>query len=308
MLGHLSKPWFVYRPSQLARRALRWTTATPGLHPLETAWGATIVADPSRTIGHSIVTTGVFDLAVSEVLARLIDRGATVVDAGANVGYMTVLAATASGATGRVLAFEPHPELFAVLQQNIERYQSRFTTRPAAKHDAGPPAANVTPHNIALGDRDGVATLVVPTSFGSNDGTAHLAVDGTATPGVPVNVRRLDAVLGNTVVDVMKLDVEGFEAQVLMGAARALGERRIRHVIFEDHDVTQSGAARVLRDTGYTLFAVGWTLNRLVLQPLAAGPLAHAYEAPSFIATREPELVVERCRATGWHVLRPNLV
>ncbi len=47
---------------------------------------------------------------MSEVLARLIDPGDTVVDAGANVGYMTVLAAAAAGPTGRVVAFEPHPE------------------------------------------------------------------------------------------------------------------------------------------------------------------------------------------------------
>ena len=77
-----------------------------------------MIVDPTRAIGRSIVTTGLFDLAVSELLARLIDPGDIVVDAGANVGYMTVLAATAAGRSGRVLAFEPHPELFAVLCQN----------------------------------------------------------------------------------------------------------------------------------------------------------------------------------------------
>ena len=59
--------------------------------------GDGVLADSTKTIGQSIRTTGLYDLAVSEVLARLIDPGDTVVDAGANVGYMTVLAAAAAG-------------------------------------------------------------------------------------------------------------------------------------------------------------------------------------------------------------------
>lgn len=297
LLGHLSKPWFVYRPSQLARRVLGQTAAaTPGLQPLNTAWGATIEADPTRTIGHSILTTGVFDLAVSETIARLVDAGGTIVDAGANVGYMTVLAATAAGPTGRVIAFEPHPELFAVLERNVRRLTGR-----------GSSMAGVALHNHALGDRDGPATLVIPSDFASNDGTARVARDDSGETGVPVPICTLDKVVGASRVDLLKIDVEGFEPQVLRGAARALAQRRVRHVVFEDHAVALSDAVGLLRDAGYTLFALGWALRRLTLEPLSAGPLAHAYEAPSFIATLEPDLVIARCRPPGWRVLQRHL-
>ena len=145
------KPWFLYRPQQVLGRVLSELRApAAGFAPLTTSWGARVIADPTRAIGRSIVTTGVFDLAVSELLARLIAPGDTVVDAGANVGYMTVLAATAAG-RGRVIAFEPHPDLFPVLRQNAE-YAARFGCR-------------VEPRQAALSDAPGTAALRVPSIF-----------------------------------------------------------------------------------------------------------------------------------------------
>jgi hypothetical protein len=69
LLQRLWKPWFVYRPTQLLRRVwAEWCCRPRGPLPLRTSWGAEIVADPRRTIGWSILTTGIYDLAVSEVL------------------------------------------------------------------------------------------------------------------------------------------------------------------------------------------------------------------------------------------------
>ena len=70
-----------------------------GYTPLPVAWGISVIADPAKMIGRSLFTTGIYDLAVSEVLARLIEPGDTVVDAGANVGYMTLLAGVAAGSS-----------------------------------------------------------------------------------------------------------------------------------------------------------------------------------------------------------------
>jgi FkbM family methyltransferase len=196
------KPWFVYRPRQILKRILSDVRTDPaGFTPVDTSWGGRVIVDPTRAIGRSIVTTGLFDLAVSEVLARLIDRGDTVIDAGANVGYMTVLAGTAAGRAGRVLAFEPHPELFEVLQRNAA-YASRFGCAIEARQ-------------VALGDQQGLASLRIPASFAGNDGLATL-VDGPAARSVPVTVERLDDVVDGP-VSVMKLDVEGSRG---LGASR----------------------------------------------------------------------------------------
>ena len=302
VFDRLCKPWFVYRPSQLIRRVRAGLRPPPpGYVALPTSWGAPIVADPSRAIGRSILTTGVYDLAVSEALARLIAPGDTVVDAGANVGYMTVLASLAAGEEGRVLAFEPHPDLFAVARGNVDW---------ARRHHR---AAAVALHQCALGDHTGVARLNVPCGFEDNDGMARLSV-AADEPGRSIEVRleRLDDAIGGAVVNVLKLDVEGSEAQVLRGASRALAERRLRHVVFEEHDVRESETVRIFREHGYHLFSLGWSLRRLRVQPLGRGNLAHRYEAPSFIATVEPEVVTTRCRPRGWRVLdsrsvRPGL-
>ena len=283
------KPWFLYRPQQIVRRLVGVRPPAGGFSAVRTSWGARVIVDPTRAIGRSIVTTGLFDLTVSEVHARLIDAGDTVIDAGANVGYMTVLAATAAGRAGRVVAFEPHPELFAVLQQNAA-YAMRSGCRVEARQ-------------VALGETRGHALLRIPQSFADNDGMATLAGGATASvEAVQVGVERLDDVI-DTGASVLKLDVEGFEASVLRGAQRLLAGRRLRHIVFEDHDAERSEVVRLLKASGYRLFAIGWSMRGLVLGPIERGPRAAPFEAPSFVATTEPEAVIARTAPRGWQVL-----
>lgn len=290
------KPWFIYRPAQILARTFGASAQLRPGEPLGTAWGMTLHVDPTRDIGHSIATTGVFDLAVSEVLARVLEPGARMIDAGANVGYMTLLGAVASGTAGQVASFEPHPDLFRVLERNV-------TEAPRADR-----LARIALHNIALGDRDGEAWLLLPPGFGSNDGTARIVTEAAASDRtVAVRVRRLDDVLGGVGADVLKLDVEGHEPQVLAGGIGTLQARRITHVVFEDHDVTRSEAVRMLRDAGYRIFALGWSMRRLRIEPLGMAVLSRPYEAPSFVATIDPDGLLSRCSTPGWQVLRPWL-
>lgn len=292
MLQRLWKPWFIYRPAQLVRRACATLRSrTHGYSPLRTSWGADVIADPTRTIGHSILTTGLYDLAVSEVLFRLISPRDTVVDAGANVGYMTLLAGIAAGPGGRVLSFEPHPDLFAMLERNVGNARANWRTSEFETHQA------------ALGDSPGVADLHLPADFETNDGVARIG-SGAGGRSLTVQVTTLDEELRDERASVLKLDVEGFEPQVLRGAERALRERRIRHIVFEDHSVADSEVVRILGGAGYQLFALGWSMRGLRVEPIEAGNLATRYEAPSFIATWEPEEVMARCRPRGWLALR----
>ena len=314
-LARAWKPWFVYRPGQLIRRLAPAPPAT-GFVPMRTAWGATLLVHPGRDIGRSLHTTGVFDLAVSEVVARLLPAGGTMVDAGANVGYVSVLAASVAGPRGRVLAFEPHPELVDVLRQN------------AAVADAEGHCATIDVRASALGDRAGLATLLLPDDFAANDGLARivdehdarivdghevhapgapvtaLATGGAVSRHIPVAQTTLDDVLGEAAVDLLKIDVEGFEAQVLAGARRALAERRIRHIVFEEHDPQSSLAITTLRAAGYQLFALGWSLRHLRLEPFTGRPASHGYEAPNYLATLDADAALTACAPAGWKVLR----
>lgn len=292
VLGQLAKPWYVWRPWQLIRRAsAALKPPRSGFRSLPAAWGIPVIADPSKTIGRSLFTTGIYDLAVSEVLARLIKPGDTVVDAGANVGYMTLLAAVASGSSGRVLAWEPHPELFTVLGRNV-----------ASLHTRGG-GAKIVIRNAALGAESGHADLILPEHMDSNDGVAYLGDANGSMRSTRVCVETVDDVVGDSHIAVMKLDVEGAELGVLSGARRALGESRINHVVFEDHVGPDSPVARMLVANGYRIFSIGWSVRgvHLGMDPLER--LAVSYEAPSFLASLDPHGVVDACRRQGWTTL-----
>jgi FkbM family methyltransferase len=290
VLQRLWKPWFVYRPSQLVKRLLLSVSSQgQGFTPLQTSWGAEVLADPGRTIGRSIVTTGLYDLAVSEALFRLISPGDTVIDAGANIGYMSVLVGVAAGPQGKVISFEPHPELFGILQRNVAEVSQRWKV------------ATFQLHQSALGEESGTAQLELPEDFEKNDGIAKIG--STANSGgrsISVPIATLDELLGNVSVSVMKIDVEGFEPQVLRGAKTLLQERRIQHILFEDHSISNSPVVTILREAGYKLFSLGWSMQGLLVQPIEVGSLATHYEAPNFIATQNSEDLLARCQPKGW--------
>jgi FkbM family methyltransferase len=289
MMRALAKPWFLWRPAQLIARArVALSPPSPGFADLAIAWGGTLRADPTKTIGRSIATTGIYDLAVSELLIRLVSPRDLVIDAGANVGYMSVLLGHLVGPTGRVLAWEPHPDLFAVLERNVARF----------------PDARVEPRRAALGDAKGTADLVIPAHMASNDGVSYIGASAVGARTLPVAVERLDDRLGGAAVSLLKMDVEGFEASVLRGATEAVADRRIRHVVFEDHVGRGSAVMAMLEGLGYTIFSVGWAMTGPMLRRGIDVSVASGYEAPNFLATLAPAEVESRCAGRGWRALR----
>ena len=300
------KPWYIYRPHQLARR-LASSIAAPqrGHRLMDVSWGIELWADPTEHVGRSVWTTGVFDLAVSEVLFRLTRPSDVLVDAGANLGYMTLLGAVAAGPAGRVLSFEPNPRVAEWLRRNIERARERYEM------------ATVDLHASALGAVAGTATLVLPHASAANDGLAYIADaregsnihersgnSGEAGHCIGVRVAKLDDVIGAERVGVMKIDVEGHEHQVLEGSAHALHAHRIRHIVFEDHHGTGSRPMALLREAGYEIFSIGWSMRGPVLAPAVDGSLATAFEAPSYLATTETRAALDACAPTGWLTLQ----
>ena len=123
-----------------------------------------------------------------------------------------------------------------------------------------------------------------------------------------VKTETLDEVLQGRPVAVMKLDVEGHELAVLCGAAETLRRRRIRHLVYEDHLGTSSAVSELLRDQGFTLFQIGWSTFGPILASIEASPVCKPYEAPSFLATRDPQIAETACRVPGWRVLRSRLI
>jgi FkbM family methyltransferase len=169
--------------------------------------GVSLKVDIGDYIGHCLYYA--FDGTESksyEKLFSLCKPGAYVVDIGANIGYTSLVMSSLVG-NGKVAAFEPDPVNFQQAGENISRNEG----------------ARVDLYNVALGNRKGVAFLEerLPTCRGAN----RIAV--TTNSGIPVSVERMDDFfpsLNFPRVDLMKIDVEGYELYILMGGKSILKE------------------------------------------------------------------------------------
>lgn len=291
---NLLKPWFLFRPRQLFLRLLR-EFHQPTEATVQLPWCLPLTIRPQQAIGRAIWHTGLYDLAVTETLHRLIKPGAGCFDVGANIGYLTGLMALRSGSGGSVTAFEPFAENHRQLLHNLHLAEQAVKT-----------LAPVTIHRLGLSSRTGNASLVFEDAVKevdaqANDGTPFVGAATDSNRSVEITVSRFDEIMTGP-VDVMKIDVEGHEAAVLNGAAAALAARRITHIVYEDHTGPQSAVRALLEAAGHQIRRLTWTL---------AGPrLLHCddeaparKESPNFLATLEPQ-VLSRLEAPGWHCLK----
>ncbi|HUI59825.1 MAG TPA: FkbM family methyltransferase [Steroidobacteraceae bacterium] len=134
------------------------------------------------------------------------------VDVGANVGSYTVLAAGAVGA--RSVSIEPVPQTYLRLLDNLSLNSL---------------LGRVDARNLAIGSAAGTVRFTADL-----DTVNHaLAAGETANSAISVSVETLDAVLGDRLPAVIKIDVEGFESAVLDGAAATLRSRSLLAVLME---------------------------------------------------------------------------
>jgi FkbM family methyltransferase len=295
LLDNLAKPEYMCQPAQVCRRIARCLAGPP--RPVETVilpWGLPLSIRPAEDIGRQIWAMGVFDLCVTETLWRLVEPGELVIDVGANIGHMTSVMSVRAGQRGRVLSFEPHPDVFRDLSEQLAAWkQARGWT-------------NISARPVALGNQNGQAFLNIPDRFEENRGLAQVGETADGLRAVPIEIRRLADVLDREDgVGVMKIDVEGHELQVLEGADSLLRERRLRDVVFETREGADSPAARRLRERGYTIYALRARLGgpRLEAPGQNLTPL-RIWEVPSCLATLEPDRVREKFAARGWQALR----
>jgi FkbM family methyltransferase len=145
--------------------------------------------------------------------------GDCVWDVGANVGLYSELFAVAVGPAGKVISFEPSPACITLLE-------GRLGDRAAGA------AWEIVP--VALSDEDGDAWL----SVGGGDTAPgnHLASRAEAST-VPVRTVRGDSLLiaGCAPPAVVKIDVEGFEGEVLDGMGSVLSRPSLRALCVEVH-------------------------------------------------------------------------
>lgn len=229
---------------------------------LEVPWwdGMRLTLWPGEEMSEAIARTGGFEMATSVVFKRLLFPSACVIDAGANAGLYTILAARWCN---RVVAAEPSPRELAKLRRNIAI--NGFT--------------NVTVLPAALGATAGRATLRVSSAFnaGHNTLAPRFAYDQTALEAeMEVPVTTIDSL--NLPADLIKIDVEGAEVDLLRGAWRTLRTYRPTLIIeanalaLEAYGAGIEPLAAVLRELRYAVFDISSETAALV-------PLRHLADA-----------------------------
>ncbi|MGE0055209.1 MAG: FkbM family methyltransferase [Hyphomicrobium sp.] len=139
-----------------------------------------------------------------KVLERFVTPGSVFVDVGANVGYFSLMAARLCGPQGKVIAIEPSPAAVRLLRLNLDNVAHAEIVEKAA------------------GDSHGAVRFFVR----KNGDMSSLEYEH-GLQSVLVEIDALDQLLaGQERIDFIKIDVEGFERDVLSGASRVIAKHR----------------------------------------------------------------------------------
>ena len=218
--------------------------------------GGEVKAALNDYVGRAAFYVGDLDRKITWICAQIVKPGDTVLDIGANIGMVTLWLSTLVGKKGKVHAFEPNPEVQKILAETLVHNQ----------------VSNVCLHSFALGEEQGSLELRIP-KF--NTGAASLIrhrdlIDGDR---VEVPVRSLSKIVeeeGIKSIRLLKIDVEGFEAEVLKGGEEVLREIRPEAILFELNEKVgkswdEQPVIKILQDWGYGFFSLPKCLFRMHL-------------------------------------------
>jgi len=205
--------------------------APTGPEVVPSLFGFSLWVDPLQggIIDAVLYRDGVYEIGTCDVARALLREGDVVVDAGAHIGWFTLAAATLVGERGRVVAFEPAADAFRILERNVALNGLRNVVAVPRALGAGPDARHL--YHPLPADR-ALASLVEPARWAERE---------------TVTVVTLDASLASAGIDrvaMLKIDVEGWEADVLAGA-RSLLSREDGPAISVELDRSDPAGAEV---------------------------------------------------------------
>jgi FkbM family methyltransferase len=165
-----------------------------------------IIINPYKNccVDDFIAKDGYWELKLSENIKKFLPRNGVFVDAGANIGYHSLFAASLHNRTTKVYAFEPQKEIHDLFVESVNR--NEFT--------------NLTIFKLGLSNSFGFAKLNI---FEENKGASSLVNGLTHHTGPSqsqeIELKTLDFFKDSfDRMDVIKIDVEGFELEVILGS------------------------------------------------------------------------------------------
>lgn len=190
-------------------------------------------------ISGNIAFHGFYELGLSKKICHLANVGGTLVDVGANMGYFSLLWA-GSNPNAKAITFEAAPRNIALLANNVEK--NRLTTQ-------------IQQIGKAASHSNGMITFDLGPTEQTGWGGISRSISNTS---IEVASVRIDEELKDTVIDVLKIDVEGADTWVLFGCEDLLKKKKIKNIFFEQNPsrmremgISESEAKNFLNALGY---------------------------------------------------------
>lgn len=185
---------------------------------------------------------GTYEKGTLQIMRFILKEGSAFLDGGANIGIMSLYASKLVGPQGKVFAFEPYPETYNKLLENLglnTHSDNVQTFQLALSNEAGP----------------GVIYEHITPSAGSNSMLASFA-DHDSTEITQTN---LDEIVGpDENVDLIKLDIEGFEYKAVLGGLKVIERHRPALIIEVNQEISPheeiDALMTLLQTLGYELF------------------------------------------------------
>jgi FkbM family methyltransferase len=164
----------------------------------------------SSHLSATVIKRGTWEPKTTQLFRKLLPNTKTFVDVGANIGWYTLLSAKRAK---KVWAFEPESENFDLLEKSVKRNG----------------LTNVVLSQKCLSDSEGMITLWLA----DDSANWHSTVRKRGSNSVEVPCTTLDSVFPNQSIDLLKIDVEGAESQVLLGAKKLIHDGRAKNIILD---------------------------------------------------------------------------
>ena len=234
---------YLLRPWPL-RQITNWTIRQ--LLPKQIQFGeAIVVLNPNDPVVSGALYFGVYEKAETHFFESACRSGMTFLDVGANIGYYTALAARAVGPNGKVVALEPDPESYSYLEKTIDANS----------------VGNVKSFRIAASNAPANLPLFISKD---NRGDNRLYASADKRPQIEVEARPVDELLTEnniSTVDLIKIDVQGYEPKVIAGLSETIARSPNLTILTEfwPKGITEAGGEAKtflddLRTLGLTLY------------------------------------------------------
>lgn len=233
----------------------RWWTYLHMKEPVVMNWldGLKIKIYPKNEMFRSIYVNGKYDPNMIVVLKAFLKPGDTLLDVGANCGYISLPLIKAIGDNGKIIAIEPSTRDYKRLIENISINKLSEIVKPV---------------KFAMGDRVGSKTMLIASEERSASNTlgmkfAFQGIEKETTEDV--NVTTIDNIVNMenlTKVNVIKLDVEGSEVRCLEGAKDTLANFKPVIVMSVNRDAlghskrTVEQMEKILKENGYKTYGL----------------------------------------------------